>query len=259
MRGVAKLAVATVLTFVAGYVDALGWLSLDRVYSAQMSGNTILLAIHLAAGEAEHAWLQGDALAAFFLGLLVSGVAIEIGMRRRARRIFTLVLVIELVLLVLFTLAVGQFGLAPGSDQPHPSPAIYVMVAIVAVAMGAQNTSLRMAGILSVFTTHITGALTNFSEALIASGFTLLQPGKRGRAGGGFAAERLKSHHGEALKNLAQSLAILLGFFLGAWAGALLSRTTGIAGAMPVPLALLVLVGLIEWRVPLTAFPSPTE
>jgi uncharacterized membrane protein YoaK (UPF0700 family) len=259
MLEVAKIAVALVLTFVAGYVDALGWLSLDRVFSAQMSGNAVLLAVHLAAGEGGHAWLQGDAVASFFLGLLVSGAVVEIGMRRRTPRVLTVVLGIELVLLILFALLVSQFGLAPGTDEPHPPAAIYVMVAIVAIALGAQNTSLRMAGILSAFTTHITGALTVFSEAVIVCGFALLQPAARRREGGGFATERLKSHHGQAVKNLAQSLSILLGFFSGALAGAMLSRVTGIAGAMPVPLALLIAVALFERRVPLIQSPSAVE
>ena len=55
---VAKLIVAILLTFVAGYVDAIGRLSLDRVYAAQMSGNVVLLAVHLATGEGGHAALS---------------------------------------------------------------------------------------------------------------------------------------------------------------------------------------------------------
>jgi len=35
--------------------------------------------------------------------------------------------------------------------------------------MGTQNTSLRMAGILAIFTTHVTGTLTHFGEQRASS------------------------------------------------------------------------------------------
>jgi uncharacterized membrane protein YoaK (UPF0700 family) len=45
-----RAAAAIALTAVAGFVDAFGWLTLDRVFTAQMSGNTVLIAVHAAAG-----------------------------------------------------------------------------------------------------------------------------------------------------------------------------------------------------------------
>jgi len=98
----AKIGTAIALTFVAGYVDALGWLTLDRVFTAQMSGNLVLLAVHIVAGESGHTWLQADALIAFFGGLVITGSAIEIGMRRRWRRIFIAALALEFFLLLCF-------------------------------------------------------------------------------------------------------------------------------------------------------------
>jgi uncharacterized membrane protein YoaK (UPF0700 family) len=254
-----KIGIAVALTFIAGYVDAIGWLTLDRVFTAQMSGNLVLLAVHMVAGESEHVWLQADALIAFFVGLVITGGVIEIGVRRRHRRIFVAAMAVEFVLLSCFALA-GE-ALLPGGGGEHANagPATYTLIAVVAVAMGAQNTSLRMAGILSVFTTHMTGALSGLSEELIVCIFSLLQPRNRRKAGGGFAAGSLQEKHPKAFKNIGQSGALLIAFFAGAYAGAAAFKAVGVAVAMSVPLVIILLIGIIDWRIPLTEFPSPAE
>lgn len=254
-----KLTAALVLTFSAGFVDAVGWISLYRVFTAQMSGNVVLVAVHLAAGENERAWLQLDAIGMFVLGLVLTGVVIELGMRRKAVRIFTAALAIELLLLVGFAVLVSHYGRLPGTQGPHPAAAIYFMVGIVALAMGTQNTSLRMAGIISMFTTHITGALTSLSEEVVVAAFTLLETKKRHRAKGGIASDILQRHHGKALASITQSGLLLLGFFIGALGGATLSRPFGYGVALIVPISLLTAVGAFDWLVPLTEFPSPAE
>jgi len=243
----AKAAVAVVLTFVAGYVDALGWLTLDRVFTAQMSGNVLQFAIHLVRGGG-NPWLQGDAIAAFFAGLAISGTVIEIGMRRRMRRIFIAALALEFMLLAVF--AVAGNALSPGDE---PNARVYALIAVVAFAMGTQNTSLRMAGILSVFTTHVTGALSSLSEELVVCAFSLLRPDSA------FAAESLRAKHPKAFRNALRSAALLAGFFAGAVVGAVLFRPGALVAAMTIPLVLLAAVGAFDWVVPLTRFPSPAE
>lgn len=254
-----KIGVAIALTLIAGYVDAIGWLTLDRVFTAQMSGNLVLLAVHLVADESGRVSLQLDAIAAFFVGLVATGSVIEIGMRQRMRRIFVAAMAVEFVLLLCFAVA-GQALLPAGSgERANADWPTHVLIAVVAVAMGAQNTSLRMAGILSVFTTHMTGALSGLSEELIVCVFSLLQPRNRRKTGGGFAAGSLQEAHPTAFRNIGQSGALLIAFFCGAFAGAAAFKSVGLAMAMIAPLALIVLIGVLDWRVPLTDFPSPPE
>lgn len=255
----AKVAVAVALTFIAGYVDAIGWLTLNRVFTAQMSGNLVLLAVHIVAGERSHAWLQADALFAFFFGLVATGSIIEIGMRRRFRRIFVAALVVEFVLLLCFAAAGGALLPAGNAARANADAPTYAMIAVVAFAMGAQNTSLRMAGILSVFTTHMTGALSGLSQELIVCLFSLLQPRNRGKAGGGFAAGSLQEAHPKAFRNIGQSAALLIAFFCGAFAGAAAFKAAGLAMALVIPLALLLAIGVLDWLVPMTNFPSSVE
>lgn len=254
-----KVAVAVVLTFVAGYVDAIGWLSLDRVFTAQMSGNMVLLATYLATGEAVHAWLQADALAAFFAGLVVTGAIIEIGMRQRLRRIFVAGLAVEGAMLAGFALAAHWLSITPYAEHARPDGFLYLLIAVVGFAMGAQNTSLRMAGVLSVFTTHFTGAVSALSEELIVCGFALLLPKTARRRGGGFASRSLRERHPDASRNIVCTAALLVGFFGGALAGATLVRALGVREAMIMPLVLLTAVGVFDWLMPLTDFPSPVE
>jgi uncharacterized membrane protein YoaK (UPF0700 family) len=248
-----KTGVAVVLTFVAGYVDAVGWLSLDHVFTAQMSGNTVQFAIRLVGGSGD-AWLQGTSILAFFAGLVISGSIIEIGMRQHVRRILVAALAVELPLLGFFSLAAG--GLSHTGD---PDRRVYELIAIVAFAMGTQNTSLRMAGILSVFTTHVTGAVSSLSEELIICGFVWLQPRRRRGGGAGFASGHLRGRHRKAAANALRSAMLLAGFFGGALAGAALFYPAGLPGVMFVPFGLLIGVGIFDWILPLTVFPSAAE
>lgn len=254
-----KVGVAVALTLVGGYVDAIGWLTLDRVFTAQMSGNLMLIAVHVVAHENGHVSLQADAIVAFFLGLVLTGALIEVGMRQRLRRIFVGALVVEFLLLLAFALAGGS--LLPGGIGERESAdwATYVLIAIVAFAMGAQNTSLRMAGIISVFTTHMTGTLTGLSEKVIVCLFAVLQPRNRRKARGGFAAGGLREKHPTAFKNIGQSAVLLAAFVVGALAGATGVGALGIGSAMIAPLVVLVVVGTLDWCVPLTVFPSAVE
>jgi uncharacterized membrane protein YoaK (UPF0700 family) len=254
-----KIGVAVALTLVAGYVDAIGWLTLDQVFTAQMSGNLVLLAVHMVAGESDHVWLQADTLIAFFVGLVITGSVIEIGMRQRHRRIFVAAMAAEFVLLLCFALAGTALLPGGGGERTSAGPTTYALIAVVAVAMGAQNTSLRMAGILSVFTTHMTGALSGLSEELIVCVFSLLQPRNRGNAGGGFAAGSLQERHPKAFKNIGQSAVLLIAFFGGAYAGAATFKAIGLTIAMAVPLAIILVVAVVDWCVPMTDFPSPAE
>ena len=56
------------LSFAAGYVDALSYLGLSRVFTANMTGNTVLLAIGLAQLDADAAVRSSVALAGFLGG-----------------------------------------------------------------------------------------------------------------------------------------------------------------------------------------------
>ena len=71
------------LSFAAGYVDALSYLGLSRVFTANMTGNTVLLAIGLAQLDADAAVRSSVALAGFLGGAAAGAWIVERDRRRR--------------------------------------------------------------------------------------------------------------------------------------------------------------------------------
>ncbi len=156
-----RAAFALALAAVGGFVDVFGYLSLNHVFTATMSGNTVLIAVHAEAGDRSAALLHAYAVAMFVAGLLVSGVAIELGLRYRFRRILAVALAVEAGCLAALAWQ--------GPDQRS----LLSLVALAAFSMGLQNISLRTAGVLSVFTTHVTGTLTRLGEQFVACAFAI--------------------------------------------------------------------------------------
>lgn len=221
-----RVAVGMALTLVGGFVDAFSYITLSNVYTATMSGNTVLIAVH--SGESARALLYAYTVGVFLLGLLVSAVAIELGLRRGLRRVLAVTLAIEAACLAVFALW-GAPLVALGAEGTAQDPrwSLYALLALAATAMGVQNTSLRMAGILTIFTTHVTGTLTRLGEQLVSFGFALAdrRPEARARlAQAGFSAGLWLAFLGGAL--LASKL-------LPAW---------GIGAALSLPIAVLLSV-----------------
>src|SRR5499426_3267290 len=75
-----KSVLVLLLTGAAGYVDAISYLALGRVFTANMTGNTVLLGLALVQGDADGA---GRALLA--LGGFLTGGAIGTLIAQRGR------------------------------------------------------------------------------------------------------------------------------------------------------------------------------
>jgi len=147
----------------AGFVDAVGWLLLFRLFTAHMSGNTVAAGIRLARGQWSRALFHGFPIPCFFVGV-VSGAALsEWLIRKRHPSVFFPSLALEGILLLILAL-----GARAGLLQRVDTPLFYLMGALPALAMGLQNATIRYVGKLTVRTTFITGILTGCAEALVA-------------------------------------------------------------------------------------------
>lgn len=225
-----RIIVGTALTGVGGFVDCFSYLTLSRVYTATMSGNTVLIAVHGGSGEASAALVHAFTVGAFVLGLLASSVGIELGLRRGVRRTLALALVVEAACLAAFALwgaplvASGGTGTA---SQPHWP--LYVLIALTAVAMGTQNTSLRMAGILTIFTTHVTGTLTRMGEQLVSYLFA-----------------RTRERAQPMLAQAVFSAGLWLAFLLGALLASVLLPRLGTGTTLIAPIAVLLIVIVLD-------------
>ncbi len=165
---------AILLAWVAGFVDALGYLALSHVFTAHMSGNSAALGAHLGKGEWHEALIRGLAIPPFILGVAV-GVLVDLRAKRtgRAARLAP-AFALELFCLGLFLYL--DCGRQLGAVRPGTG-AFFTLVSLLAAAMGLQSATLRRAGGTRVRTTYISGMLTSMTEHAVH--FALRQWHKR--------------------------------------------------------------------------------
>ncbi|HWI27212.1 MAG TPA: YoaK family protein [Stellaceae bacterium] len=229
-----RVLVGAALTAVGGFVDCFSYLALRNVYAATMSGNTVAIAVHAGIGESAPALLHAYTVGVFVAGLLLSAIAIEAALRRGIRHVLALALAIEIACLAALALW-GAPLLAAGAEgtASHPRWPLYALLALAAIAMGTQNTSLRMAGILAIFTTHVTGTLTHFGEQF--ANFLFVRRRENSRA---------------MLAHACFSATLWLAFLLGALAASELLPLWGAAKELALPISVLVLVIAADIRRP---------
>lgn len=138
---------ATALAALAGYVDAVGFLSADRYFVSFMSGNTTRLATELIA-DTPRAAIPALLILGFVLGVALGHVVAEsTGVWRKP----------AVLGLVTALLAMG----AVLALTAHTA----AMMAMLVLAMGALNTALRQ-GETPVALTYLTGALVRIGQGL---------------------------------------------------------------------------------------------
>ena len=156
-----KSAVAVAVTWVAGFVDAVGYLVLSRVFVAHQTGNTVGSALDLVNGERGESFRRGYPVAVFVAGLLLAEFVLEIAKRAGAKSILWRALALEAIFLLAF-IACGT-ALSNGTHRRSFSAEV-ILITLATLAMGVQNASLRKIGVLTIFTTHITGTLSKLAE-----------------------------------------------------------------------------------------------
>jgi uncharacterized membrane protein YoaK (UPF0700 family) len=134
----------------AGFVDAVGFLSADRYFVSFMSGNTTRLGVDLVS-QPRLALIPALLIAGFVFG--VFGGALLAARAGTSRKFATLALV---ALLLAGAALAGQAG-AKGA-----------MLGVLVVAMGALNNTFQRDGEVSVGLTYMTGALVRFGQGLAA-------------------------------------------------------------------------------------------
>ena len=134
----------------AGFVDAVGFLSASGYFVSFMSGNTTRLAVDLMT-QPRLAIVPAMLIAGFVLGVFSGAVlAARAGSRRK-------VAVLMLVTLLLVSAAVAQLA-----------GAVIAMLGFLVLAMGALNNTFQRDGEVSVGLTYMTGALVRFAQGLAA-------------------------------------------------------------------------------------------
>lgn len=158
---------AAQLTAVAGFVDAVGYVVLAHVFVANMSGNSIAVGLNAVDSRWRMVVHRGYPILLFMAGLLIGGALAEGPRRRRPALKLGWVLLLEAVLLTAFLLRAGATLGWRGLPRSATFPNELLLVGLAATAMGVQNVSLRASGALSVYTTHVTGSLTQLADEAV--------------------------------------------------------------------------------------------
>jgi len=151
------------LAWAAGSVDAIGFLGLGRVFTANMTGNAVLLGLSLGQGRSLAALSNLIAIAGFILGVAFGALIVERDSKKGEwdRRV-TAALFLEALILAVFTLV---WHLTPGGAN-RTSAALYLLIAFSAAAMGIQSAAVRRLNLPGVATTYVTGTMTSLVAGL---------------------------------------------------------------------------------------------
>lgn len=147
--------IALVLGGVAGFVDAVGYLTLHHLFTAHMTGNASKLGVALAHGQLGDALPLVLAPAFFVVGIAAGTVLVDLRSRR-------LLFAVQAALVAVYmgygsTVVHGETG--PG----HGRIAFYVLAALATVALGLQTAALTEISGSTVRTTYVSGMLTRIA------------------------------------------------------------------------------------------------
>ncbi len=212
------LRIATLLSFVAGSVNVIGFIAVHRL-TTNITGHFAffmddVLKLH---------WVEGiiyfGFVLAFLLGAFVANTLVEVVHRFNERNIFIAPVALEITIL----LAVAVSGRSMMAIMPD------VLALVLLFAMGMQNSLVTRISNAVVRTTHLTGLFTDLGIELSQLFFY-----------------RTQEQRGKLYANIQLRLGIIVFFFLGGVTAGLLYTLIAMH-ALLVP-ALLLAIGLIYDR-----------
>src|SRR3954451_6824617 len=200
-----------VLTFTTGIVDAVSYLGLGRVFTANMTGNIVFLGFGIAGSGGLPVLAPLVSLGSFLLGAGAGGVLAKRVGDRHPRHIAG-ALAIEVSLIGAAVVVAVAVDVRPDAFSGD------AIIALLAFAMGVRNATIRRVGVPDLTTTVLTMTLT------------------------GLAADSPPA--GGSGKGSAHRVAAVLAMLIGALAGALLLKTS-----LVLPLVAAAGLALVTWLV----------
>jgi len=154
----------TVLTVVSGMVDAVSYLGLGHVFTANMTGNVVILGFAAAGAPGFSIPASLASLGSFLVGAAAAGrVTAHITSRRHW-------LLIAMTVEGLFAGAAAIVAGVHAGDVTSGS-ARYTVIIVLALAMGVRNSTIRRLAVPDITTTVLTMTLTGLAaDSSLAGG-----------------------------------------------------------------------------------------
>ncbi len=200
-----------ILTFTTGVVDAVSYLGLGKVFTANMTGNVVLLGFGIAGAAKLPVLSPLISLGAFLVGAGLGG-ALAVRLAGAHSRHITFALAIEAGLIAIAAILAAAIDIHPSTVTGD------VVIALLAFAMGVRNATIRRVAVPDLTTTVLTMTLTGLAADSVLAG------------GSGEGSTR----------RAAAVLAMLLGALVGA-----LALKTSLLLALTIALALVLLTWLL--------------
>ena len=161
-----------VQTAATGLIDAVSYLALGHVFTANMTGNIVFLAFAIAGAPGLSIPRSAVSLAAFLAGAVAGGrLAARRGTGPQARWVAT-AFSVEAVLLL-------SAALGASAATRAPLVAVYGIILLTALAMGVRNATVRTIALPDLTTTVLTLTLTGLAADSALAGGTSPRAGRR--------------------------------------------------------------------------------
>ncbi len=161
------------LTFVTGLVDAVSYLRLGRVFVANMTGNVVFLGFSVDPHSGLSAAASVIAIGGFVAGALAGGRAAHRLAAEHPERWLGTTFAAEALILGLAAVLAGVAVL------PYTGEGRFATIAILAAALGIQNSTVRHLGAPDLTTTVLTLTLTGLAADSALAGGPGAKPHRR--------------------------------------------------------------------------------
>jgi len=150
------------LSCVAGSTDIISYYRLGHVFTANMTGNVILLGISIGQGELSTSLYRVASLAGFFAGVFIGALIVENKSKKKKWAYFVMVAT-AVESAIIATLAIIWLT----HDGPLKNSTLYIAILLSAISMGMQSATIWHLDIPGVVTTFITGNITSIGMSAI--------------------------------------------------------------------------------------------
>jgi uncharacterized membrane protein YoaK (UPF0700 family) len=163
-----------IATAITGLIDAISYLALGHVFTANMTGNVVFVAFAVAGVPGLSLMRSLTALVAFLFGALIGGRAATRFAKLVRPNWVTIALSLEAALLLASTLVAINFRGSSGSSFQ-----LYSIIVLTAGAMGIRNATVRKLAIPDLTTTVLTLTITGLAADSRFAGGTSPRWGRR--------------------------------------------------------------------------------